>query len=295
MKTIYAVAPGYPFDPKHLKSSIELLQSRGYRVILPKNILRPEYFHSHSDFQRAQFLIDAFTSDLIDIVWAIRGGYGSNRTLKYLDENLSKLKKCKPKIFLGLSDVTSLHLFLNQKLKWKTWHAPVLEAIGRADFPKNEFKNLEHILNHNTLDLRYSLRPLNTQAKSLKTLSPTRLLGGNLTVFQSHIGTPYLGSLKNSALFFEDVGERGYRIDRMLWQLRHSGYFKDIRAIFFGEFTGGLEPDGKSFITLALKRFAEEVSVPVFSGVKSGHGRGFRSLPLGAAIAVEGQKLVLNP
>jgi muramoyltetrapeptide carboxypeptidase len=295
VKTIYAVAPGYPFDLKILKSSIEVLQNRGYRVILPKNILRPEYFHSHSDIQRAQFLIDAFTSDSIDVVWAIRGGYGSNRTLGYLDKNLSKLKTCKPKLFLGLSDVTSLHLFLNQKLKWKTWHSPVLEAIGRADFSKREFKNLEHILNYNTLDLSYPLKPLNKPAKSLKRLSPTRLLGGNLTVFQSHIGTPYLGSLKNSALFFEDVGERGYRIDRMLWQLRESSNFKDIRAIFFGEFTGGLEPDGKSFITLALKRFAEEVSIPVFAGIKSGHGQGYRSLPLGAAIAVEGQKLVLNP
>jgi len=295
MIKIYAVAPGYPFDITSLKLSFQVLNQRGYQVHLPEDTLCPKWFHSNSDKKRADFLVEAILSDTVDIIWAIRGGYGSNRTLMYLNQSLPKLKRAKKKIFLGLSDVTSLHLFFNQILRWKTWHAPVLEALGRPQFPKAQLKNLDMILRTNALDLKYPLKPLNSKAKELRQMSPAIMLGGNLTVFQSHLGTRWLGSLKNRALFFEDVGERGYRIDRALWQIRESMNFSDVKAVFFGEFTGGLEPDGKSSVKKALMRFASEVEVPVFSGIKSGHGGGYQSIPLGAPIAIANQKLVLNP
>lgn len=295
MRKIYAIAPGYPFHEASFLSSVKLMEQRGYRVQWDLDIQRPKYFHSNTDDKRSESLIYGLLSKDVDIVWAIRGGYGSNRLIPLLEARLKELKKVKPKIFLGLSDVTSLHLFLNQTLRWKTWHAPVFEALGRKEFPKEQLKHLDSILQTNQLSRSYRLFPLNSPAKSDSVIYCERLIGGNLTVFQSHIGTPLIGSLKGAALFFEDIGERGYRIDRALWQLRQARLMKDVKAVIFGEFTGGLEPDGNNLVNMALKRFASEVNKPVFWGIRSGHGRGYQSIPLGAAIKIQNQKLVLNP
>jgi muramoyltetrapeptide carboxypeptidase len=294
MKRIFAVAPGYPYDPNQLQNSIQVLEKMGYQMYLPKGTLKPSGFHSNTDQKRAEFLLEALLSDQFDIVWAIRGGYGSNRLLPMLAKYEKQLRQMKPKIFLGLSDVTSLHLFFNLRLGWKTWHSPVLEAVGREDFPKARLHDLNQILSTGHLKMSYPIKPLNKRARTLKSIRSAKLIGGNLTVFQSHLGTPLIKSLKHAVLFFEDVGERGYRIDRILWQLQESGLLKDVKGIIFGEFTGGLEPNGKSLISYALKRFADEVNLPVYSGVQSGHGRGYKSVPLGAEILIQEQKLVLN-
>jgi len=295
VKRIYAVAPGYPYNPNQLSRAIHVLEKMGYHVYLPKGTLKPAGFHSNTDRKRAEYLLEALLSDHFDIVWAIRGGYGSNRLLPILAQFHKQLKKKKPKVFLGLSDVTSLHLFFNLHLGWKTWHAPVLEALGRDDFPKPRLQDLNQILLTDRLQTSYPIKPLNHRARDIKSIRSVKLIGGNLTVFQSHLGTPLIKSLKNTLLFFEDVGERGYRIDRILWHLRESGLLHEVKGIVFGEFTGGLEPDGRNLIPYALKRFAKEVRLPVYAGIQSGHGYGYRSLPLGAEILIQEQKLVLNP
>jgi muramoyltetrapeptide carboxypeptidase len=295
--SIYAVAPGYPYQKSSLDLAIKKIQARGHGVYCPSGTLKPYRFYSNREEKRFQFLLEALTDPSYDVVWAIRGGYGSNRLLPYLNQYKKELKKIKPKIFLGLSDITSLHLFLNQVLGWKTWHAPVLESLGREEFPQSQWPILEQILKSNTVvGQSYSLKPLNQAARDHQFLRSCGIVGGNLTVFQSHLGTALLGSIKRgSLLFFEDVGERGYRIDRMLWQIKQTSLFPKVQGILFGEFTGGQESNGQSFISQVLKEFAQSVSCPVFSGIASGHGQGYRSLPFGSPVEIHKQRLILDP
>jgi muramoyltetrapeptide carboxypeptidase len=108
--------------------------------------------------------------------------------------------------------------------------------------------------------------------------------GGNLTVTQSHLGTKFYREPKGQIIFFEDLGERGYRVDRILKQLEMAGYFRNVAAVVFGDFTGSLEPaQAPSKVPAVLERFASSMKFPVFSGMPIGHGENQRPLPLGTS------------
>ena len=107
-----------------------------------------------------------------------------------------------------------------------------------------------------------------------------KIMGGNLCLVESTLGTKYAPDLRNKILFLEDIDERGYALERALEHLRHANAFKGIKAVLFGDFVGGIERDGKDLTLKALKRFAESSDFPVLRGVESGHGALVRSLPL---------------
>jgi muramoyltetrapeptide carboxypeptidase len=114
------------------------------------------------------------------------------------------------------------------------------------------------------------LAPLNAAARRRQRIV-SRLTGGNLTVLQSTLGTA-LQRRPSGILFLEDIGERGYRIDRMLEQLRQAGVLRHLKAIVLGTFLGGAESDGGNLGPAVLERFAQELSIPVLSGIQAGHG-----------------------
>ncbi|MDC0980443.1 hypothetical protein OAQ84_01770, partial [Bdellovibrionales bacterium] len=100
-----------------------------------------------------------------------------------------------------------------------------------------------------------------------------KMTGGNLATVTSSMGSPFQAVAKGRIVCFEEVGERGHQIDRLLTQLTYSGYFKGARAIIFGEFLGGEEPKtGRPNWRKVLDRFAREQKIPVFSGMLIGHG-----------------------
>src|SRR5262249_21726067 len=132
------------------------------------------------------------------------------------------------------------------------------------------------------------LQPRNSAAQKARSIRGTTM-GGNLTVIQSLIGTGFLPSLKGSILFFEDVDERGYRLDRMFVHLAQAGIFNGVKAIVLGQFTGGNEPmpkgsdsPVKNHVPWAIENLAESQKIPVFSGIPVGHGPLQWPLPLGA-------------
>ena len=289
---LYLFAPGFPFDESLLQQAIVRLESYGWRVHLPTATLKPSYFHAQSDAMRAQLLLQGLSHARYQAVWAIRGGYGANRLWPYLQKASRQLLKQKPKWILGLSDVTSLHLYFNLQLKWPTWHVPVVEAWGRSAFEVTKQDHLVACLKGDIRQWQYPLTPLNQKAQKFKAKKITGgLVGGNLTVIQSHLGMvmPAIGS---HGLFLEDVGERGYRIDRMLFQLQYSGQLKKVPALFLGEFTGGQDPDGVSRVDLAWQRFAQQEQWPIFAGIPSGHGEGYGFVPFGVPSLVQDQKLI---
>ena len=130
------------------------------------------------------------------------------------------------------------------------------------------------------------------RSKDLK----SQIVGGNLITLQASFGTQFQIQTANKVIFFEDIGERAYRVDRVLQQMDQLGLFRGVKGVVFGQFTGGEEPGGKrSLVPKLLKEFAQRVSFPVVSGFPSGHGHNQHPLPLGTKAHFQwGEKVFLE-
>jgi muramoyltetrapeptide carboxypeptidase len=286
---IYVVAPASTSKPEILQSSVRVLEGRGFSVQAPKDIFVPHHFHANTDEERFRFLKEALYSDA-KVIWAMRGGYGTNRLMP----RIAKLKKPKlPKLFVGISDVTSLHVFLNQKWGWPSLHASLLDRLGDGRLPESLVEETFAVLQGQKKQVNFTeLQPLNKKAQTSKLLRG-ELIGGNLMTLQSLIGTAVKPDCRGKILFLEEIDERGYRIDRMLSHLQQAGVLKGVKGILFGHFIGGKEPDrNESLVKSALKRFAEDQeNIPMWEGVESGHDLNIRPLPLGTIVTLKDQIL----
>lgn len=271
------VAPASGCSQMELTSAIESLEQLGFVPRMPPGILSKEHpFLSNSDKKRFSFLKDALFNDTSKAIWCIRGGYGSIRILP----ELYKIKhKPKPKLVIGLSDITSLHNFLNLHWKWPTVHGPVLAFL--PDRTKNDRAELFKVITGEVLEVQFTnLTPVNAAAKKNGRVAGP-VMGGNLMTLQGSLGTPYLKLPDNSIVFLEEVNERGYRLDRLFTGLLQGGFFKKARAVVLGDFIGGDEPNGKNYVDTAIQNFANEVKIPVFRGLPCGHGKIQRPVPFG--------------
>ena len=281
------VAPGSTSPIDEVSRGIKLLESWGLRPRLPKKLQKNFLYHSNTDINRFQFLSEALLNEESDAVWCLRGGYGSVRLVPMLNQ-LNKPKR--RKLFIGISDVTSIHLFLNQKWKWPTLHGPVvvkigsdkISAAGRNEIKKIVFGEKEYVSFKN-------LRPLNQSAtKAESRLIAGKIFGGNLMTLQSSIGTVCSLDCRDRILFIEEISERGYRVDRMLTHLLQAGCLKGVKAVVIGEFMGGDEPHAKiNLVKPALKRFCQESDFPVFGYLPVGHSNIQMTLPFGTEATIK--------
>lgn len=265
------VAPASACSQPTLESAIGWIEAQGFKARAREGMLDPKLYLANSDAFRLDHLTSALTAKDSKAIWCIRGGYGCSRLLPKLGE----LKVQPPKLFIGLSDITTLHIFLNHKWGWPTLHASLLDRLGDQILPKeNEHELLAAIRGEKSEFVFDQLTPWNVAAESLNpgTFISGRLTGGNLTVICSQVGTGNGELIRDNILFFEDRGERGYRIDRMLEQIRQSSMLKETKAIVLGEFTEGNEPKGQNYVEAAWKDFASRTKIPVFTGVPCGHG-----------------------
>lgn len=277
------VSPGSASKREDVERALQVIQSWGLTPRLPQDSFAEHPFHSNFDSERLRHLKNALQAKDSSFIWCIRGGYGANRLL--LD--LAKLKKpIKKKLLLGYSDITSLHLFLNQNWKWPSWHAPTIESLITNKLPQDQIKELKDLIFGERKTLEFRVQPINPQAKKKLSLKG-ELTGGNLTVLASTIGSAVALRAAGKILVLEDIGERGYRIDRHLYQLRISGALKSCRAVVFGDFINGAEPDGKDFSDFAIDRFSSEVNIPCFRGLPMGHANQNRVVPLGVQAKIK--------
>jgi len=221
-------------------------------------------FHTHTDLKRFQHLKEALLDKSSDIIWALRGGYGS---AKLIDRLVKMKKPKKEKIFIGFSDITALHLFFSQHWGWKTIHAHGLTGLLQPELEPQNFKAIANIIAQKTdVAIIKNLKPLNARAQ--KTKKATGLLtGGNATLIQTGIGTCWQIHTEKKILFLEDVNEKAYKVDRLLNHLKQAQLFQKVKAIVFGKFS-----DTLTDTDVPLKRFASEINVPVFKTDQFGHG-----------------------
>jgi muramoyltetrapeptide carboxypeptidase len=172
-----------------------------------------------------------------------------------------------PKLFIGMSDITALNLYFQQQWQWPVIHG----ALSKDRFSPESALALKSILFGEKKRIEISGIPLNIGAEKKEVIEST-MTGGNLCLVQASLGTLWQINANNKLLFLEEVGERGYRIDRMLTHLRQANVFNKVKAIVFGDFLLGKEPDGSSLVQPVLERFAKEIPIPVVQIKGVGHG-----------------------
>lgn len=274
---IDVVAPGFPSTKKDITNSKKVIEAEGLKVRLPEKMQGRDVLCANTDERRGQLLLQAIHAKDSKVIWSVRGGYGSLRLIEMLQRHKPK----SPKLLIGFSDITVLQSFILEQWGWVSLHGPNFERLGKGPIQPRYLRELFDIVRGKKAEMKINgLHPLNSVARKSKTVRGT-LKGGNLITLQGLIGTPAEMNPQGSILFFEDIGERGYRVDRVLKQMMILKYFKKCRAVIFGDFTGGHEPDGRDKNPSVLKRFAEEVNIPVFSGFPCGHSPVQRPLAFG--------------
>ncbi|MEN0058341.1 MAG: LD-carboxypeptidase, partial [Bdellovibrio sp.] len=263
---IDVVAPGYPSQPHEVEGARIFLEKWNLQARIPKGLIKPHFLHAHEDEARGEFLRAAIESKDSQVIWCLRGGYGSNRLVPML----AKMRKPRqPKLLIGISDISSLHTFLIQEWGWSTLHGPLLDRLGRNLVAPRYEKELHRLLFGESDCISFTkLKPLNAAAKAAKVIKG-KVVGGNLTVLQSTLGTPWQLKTDGAFLFIEDLGERGYRLDRILEQFRQAGLFKKCRGLLLGDFIGGEEPSTKkNNFKLVFKRWAQDLDIPLLQGMQ---------------------------
>lgn len=269
---IDVVAPASACSEEHFKLGVKWIESLGFKPRFNPHILQPDLYLANSDEFRFQDLKKAMYAKDSKAIWCLRGGYGSFRLWPQL---LKLSKKAPPKLLIGLSDITSMHQFVNQKWQWPSLHASLLDRVGQNKLPKANEKELVDLITGQIGAVEFmNLTPMNGPASQKKTIKGT-VRGGNLCTFMVSVGTklqPKYQKKDRTILFFEDIGERGYKVDRFLQHLSQAGIFDNVAAIVFGDFVDGLEASGQSLVQETLSRFAKQCKIPVLSGIETGHG-----------------------
>ena len=229
-----------PDDLTKINSGVQYLEKLGYRVEVGKNVGSHEGYLAGSDAQRLTDLHEMFKNKQIKAIFSIRGGYGSGRLLDKIDY---KLIRNNPKIFVGYSDINALQLAFFTKTGLITFAGPMVAV----DFHDEVSAFTEEVF-WRTITSDKKIGKLQNPRKEKfyllnKGRAAGRILGGNLTLLNSLLGTEYLPKLKGAILLLEDIHEAPYRIDRMLNQLRLAKVFKQISGVMLGHFVDCVEQD----------------------------------------------------
>jgi len=284
--TIALVTPGSYITEDELQQSIDNVQQLGFNVVYSNKLLLQNGYFSATDSERANDLIDMFRRKDVSGIVCARGGYGCARILPLLDYEVIKSN---PKVFIGYSDVTALHLGIFKKTGLITFHGPVAASTFN-DFTKEYFDKVLLNPQKDTLFIN-STSSEDENIYGVTTLvngvAEGILTGGNLSIVVSLIGTEFDIETKNKIIFLEEIGEEPYRIDRMLTQMIQAGKFENAAGIAMGTFRNcESKLDNPSFeksLTLieVLKDRLGNLKIPVIYGMSFGHVKDKFTLPIG--------------
>ncbi len=273
---VTVIAPSGIVPPDRFEAGLARLSSR-YDVRWTPRIYEQHGYLAGNDDARIEELTSALQSDTHAILCA-RGGYGTMRLLDRIDP---ALVRAAGKLLVGFSDITALHA-LWLKAGVTSLHAPTATQVG--ELPLADLESLFACLEGALPAPIEGLASVGT-----RTTASGPLVGGNLEVVKSLVGTPFAFPLAGAVLFIEEVGERPYRIDRSITQLALSGQLRDLAAIVVGGLTRCTEPNGRgpSAEEVVVERLST-LGIPVLMGLPAGHGERNLPIPLGRRVAVDG-------
>lgn len=286
------VAPASaPTTTEKIDKGIRYLERLGYRVKIGKHAKELHGYFAGQDKDRLADLHAMFADKQVKAIISVRGGYGTPRLLHRIDYDLIRRN---PKILVGYSDLTALQLAIFEKTKLLTFSGPMLavEMFETIDPFTEEFfwrlvtsaKPLGKVLNPNNDPFQVF------KSTRTKPRVAGRLLGGNLSMIISLMGTPFQPKFSNHILFFEEVGEEPYRVDRMLTQLKLAGIFTKVRALVLGFFADCVPVDKtRPSLTVdeVLRELLADVKVPILTNLQYGHIPRKLTMPIGLKASVD--------
>jgi muramoyltetrapeptide carboxypeptidase len=281
--TLAVVSPASTPKPDAVHRGIAHLHSLGYKTVLGKHTLDngPLYYAGTID-DRLEDLHAAFADPAIDGIICVRGGWGSAELLPRLDTGLIRSN---PKVFIGYSDHTSLHVWMHNEANLVTFYGPMVAA----DFSRDDGVD--------DASWRHSLQGDSSWSlgveDGLRMLRPGRaeglLDGGCISIFAEALGTPYAPRIDcASILFLEDIGTKPYQWDRMLLHLRYAGLLEKVTGIVFGDMRQCVGAEEADYLDRAILHSLRDFDGPIAIGLRSGHvGVSNVTLPLGISAALD--------
>lgn len=277
------VAPAGLVERENIAKSIKAIKRLGLKPVTGNNCTKKYGYLAGKDDLRAYDINAMFADKSIKGIFALRGGYGSQRLLDKLDWDTISLN---PKIFTGYSDITALHIAINQKCNFITFHAPMAAVeLSRNDIDK--FTLNSFIQNISIKNKEQTIK--NPKGTPFKVLVEGKfegtLTGGNLTLVTSSLGTNYEVQTEGKVLFLEEIGEPPYKIDRMLMQLKNAGKLYNVSGIVLGYFTD-CEKSKKESLSLieVFKDILAPIGKPCIYNVACGHQLPTLTLAMGGKI-----------
>ncbi len=276
--TIGIVAPSSPESNEYIDEKISSFENLGFKIKKGKHLYDKFGYLAGSDKDRAYDLNSMFEDKEVNAIVCLRGGYGAIRMAPYLD---LKIIKNNPKPFFGYSDITLLLNYIYNKCHFPTFHGPMITSNFNDIATKEYFLN---ILNNNENKIIYNLKDVchkkyctwnNRNFKG-------KIVGGNLSIICSTIGTPYEIKFDNNILLVEDVNESPYVVDRMFSQLISCGKLKKSSAIIIGNFTNCTSSDEILTIKYIIKEKLIPLNIPIIYGLKIGHEYPNITIPIGS-------------
>src|SRR5215831_18675696 len=280
-------APASPADSVEMIAGLAELKRQGFQVVANQDSKAEGYFAGPA-LDRMKGFLASIQSDQIDGLMALRGGYGSNYLLDFeLEKNLDKLKSV-----IGLSDLTTLQIYLWQKCSWVTFYGPMVAAGINAG--AGAMKGYDENSFLQAIGRPESGWKLRLKAESVLTGQAVgRVLGGCMTLVEATIGTPWELDTKDSILILEDRAMKPYQVDRVLMHFKHAGKFESVKGIVLGEFPDSAPAvAGAPGVREVCARILRPLRIPIMFGAPVGHtARPMLTIPLGikARLDAEGE------
>ncbi|MBP7216692.1 MAG: LD-carboxypeptidase [Candidatus Omnitrophica bacterium] len=292
--TIGIVAPAWTFEPDTFKRGIEKLKDLGYKVKYDRSIFNKYWSMAGFDRERAEQINRMFADREVKAIFCAKAGYGSMRTIPYLD---SKLIQKNPKIFIGYSDITILLSYLYNTARMVVFHGPV---VSDEIYEGMNNITLDYLLDAITVpkaigELRFP------HLKTIREGKATGILvGGNLSMIVNSLATPYEFETDQKILYLEDIGEDLEVLDSYLMQLKLAGKLKKIKGLVFGRMIDCIDESGEKYkMQDIINDILHDVDVPTLYGFPSGHteeGEIDITLPFGVSVTLDADDphLVIN-
>ncbi|MBX7147501.1 LD-carboxypeptidase [bacterium] len=278
-------ASASPFEKDKFLAAVEHLRSKDYKVFYKDDIFEKKNYLAGNDARRAKELLSLLSNKKINALFFARGGYGMMRILPFVDK---MMKPSHPKIVMGYSDITPLLNYLTQKKKWITFYGPVVakDLTPPVDLltEKTLFQTLTGIVQKPFYQFDETVCLKKGRAQGM-------LTGGCLSLIISTLATPYELDTTNKILFFEDINEKPYAVDRMLTQLKLAGKLKKAKGIIFGNFVNGGE--NEHYIE-TIKDVLKDFKGPVLYNFPAGHGAQKVTLAFGAKVELNATNKTLK-
>jgi len=288
--TIMLIAPARWVPAERVELAKRRLQDAGYQVVVQENVIDRDKYLAGDDNRRAAELMAAFQNPKVAAVFPLSGGYGTTRLLDRLDFEVIRKN---PKIVIGYSDITALHLALQSHARLISFHSPNVESGPARPGGMNSFA-----ASHFWPLLQRSDDPLKVYRASPE-LGPLKILrdgkaegvltGGNLTLISTLMGTPYEIETDQRVVVIEDVTEAPYRIDRYLSQLKLAGKLERPAAVLIGQFTDcdPEDPTAEKTLDEIFNEYFGDAPYPVVMNFPVGHVPQNATLPMGSRVEVD--------